>query len=90
MANVHFPSQEAIVSYLQGHALTSNPYLTEKRIIETVAGYFANQEKAPLGINLGVMLALHDLNERLQLPGFSLNAIQLNLTTALMDCAREA
>jgi len=87
---LHFPSQGAIVSYLEQHPLTSketNPYLSEQKIIETVAKFFADQDKADMGVDMGVMLTMMDLNEKLGLPQMSLMAINLNLTAALKDCA---
>jgi len=87
VATVLFPSKEAIVSYLQQHPLTKDPYLTEKKIIETMANFFAKQEKVPDGINLGVMLSLSDVNKKLKLPRVALMTIQINLVAALKDCA---
>lgn len=84
---LHFPSQGAIISYLEQHPLTSDPYLKEKKIIETVAQFFADQDKAPMGVDMGVMLTMMDLNEKLGLPQMGLMAINLNLTAALKDCA---
>ncbi|KAG8171508.1 hypothetical protein JTE90_007397 [Oedothorax gibbosus] len=65
---LHFPSKGEIVSYLEQHPLTNDPYLTEKKIIEAVADFFADKDKAPMGVDMGVMLKLADLNEKLQLP----------------------
>lgn len=84
---LHFPAQDAIVAYLTKHPLTNNPYLTEKKIIETVSKFFADQDKAEPGVDMGVMLSLYDLNEKLGLPQMALMTIQLNLTQALKDCA---
>lgn len=87
---LHFPSQGAIVSYLEQHPLTSketNPYLSEKKIIEAVAKFFADQDKADMGVDMGVMLTMYDLNEKLKLPEMALMTINLNLTAALKDCA---
>ncbi len=90
-ATLHFPSKEAIVSYLEQYPSTSkaiNPYLSTKNIIEAVAGFFADQEEvAPDGVDTGVMLTMMDLNEKLDLPQIELVRIKLNLTTALKDCA---
>ena len=86
-STIHFPSKEVIASYLQKHSLTKDPYLTEKRIIETVASFFANSDKVPIGVDIGVSLSLFDLNEKLGLPKFALMTIQLNLEQALKDCA---
>lgn len=61
--------------------------MSEKKIIETVAKFFADQDKADMGVDMGVMLTMMDLNEKLGLPQMSLMAINLNLTAALKDCA---
>lgn len=84
---LQFPAQDAITTYLTKHPLTSDPYLTEKKIIETVAKFFANQRKAELGVDMGVMLSLYDLNKKIGLPETALIAIQMNLVEALKDCA---
>ena len=85
--SLHFPSEREIISYLEQHPLTSDPYLKEKKIIETVAKFFANQDKADMGVDIGVMLTMHDLNEKIKLPETAVMAINLNLTAALKDCA---
>lgn len=86
---LRFPAQNELTACLKKHPMTNDPYFTEKRINEVVAKSFANQEKVPLGIDLGVMLELNDLNEKLRLPAMRLKTIQLNLTTALKYCAKE-
>jgi hypothetical protein len=85
---LHFPSHSTIVSYLENHPLTSNPYLKEKGIIEAAARAFADQSKVPMGIQMGVMLTMHDLNEKIKLPQVTMMTIHMNLTQALEDCAR--
>lgn len=87
---LHFPPKGAIISCLEQHPVTSketNPYLTEKKIIEAVADFFADQDKAPMGVDMGVMLTMMDLNEKLGLPQMGLMAINMSLTEALKDCA---
>ncbi|KAG8194647.1 hypothetical protein JTE90_003120 [Oedothorax gibbosus] len=84
---LHFPSKGEIVSYLEQHPLTNDRYLTEKKIIEAVADFFADKDKTLMGVDMGVMLKLADLNEKLQLPQVALITININLTAALKDCA---
>ncbi|MBU6383004.1 MAG: hypothetical protein KGQ49_00995 [Verrucomicrobia bacterium] len=89
-ATLHFPSKPAIMSYLEAHPLTSkdtNPYLTEKKIIEAVADFFADQDKTPHGVDVGVILTMYDLHEELELSPGGVTTIQMNLTAALKDCA---
>lgn len=84
---LRFPSQEAITAYLAKHRLTNTPYNQEKRINEAVANAFANSTKVPMGVQIGVMLAMCDVNETLDLPESAVMAISMNLTAALTDCA---
>lgn len=70
-STVQFPSKAAIVSYLEQHPMTSkksNPYLSEQKIIDAVAKFFADQRKTPMRVNTGVMLIMYDVNELLGLP----------------------
>ncbi len=87
---MHFPSQEVLVSCLDKHPLTGKqvvPYLSEKGITKTLAESFANTDKAPAGVNLGVISTLYDLNEKLELPEYSLASLHVDLVGALKDCA---
>ncbi len=40
-----------------------------------------------MGVQMGVMLTMHDVNENLGLPESALMTINMNLTQALQDCA---
>jgi alanine-alpha-ketoisovalerate/valine-pyruvate aminotransferase len=87
---LHFPSEEAIIFYLKKHPLTSErtqPYLTDKKIIDAVAKFFANQDKAPKDVDVDVMSTMCDLNEKLKLPESVVKVINFKLTLALKDCA---
>ncbi len=87
---LHFPSQGAIVSYLEQHPLTSketNQYLSEEKIIEAVAKFFGDQDKPEMCVDTGVMLTMYNLNEKLKLSEMVLESITLILTDALKDCA---
>jgi len=84
---LRFPSQEVITAYLAKHPLTSDSYNQEKRINEAVAKAFANSTKVEMGVQMGVMLTMYDVNENLGLPESEVTAINMNLTQALIDCA---
>lgn len=83
----HFPSQEAITSYLAKHPLTNNPYHHKHKINEAIATFFANSATVPLGIQMGVMLTIYTINQKLQLTEPALLSLNINLTQALRDCA---
>ena len=84
---MRFPAQDVIVAYLTKHTLTSDPYLVEKKIIEAVAKFFANQDKEPIGVDLGVALETMSLSKKLGLSTMSLAHLNENLAKALKDCA---
>lgn len=84
---LHFPSEGFIVAYLKAHPLTNYPLLKEKKIIEIVAKFFANQEKYPMEVDMIVMLTMKSLNTKLGLPKKRILQIQINLSEALKDCA---
>ena len=85
---IHFPSQEALISCIDQHPLIAvTPYFSEKGVTEAIAAYFADEDKVPRGVDLGVILALHDLDKKLQLPSISLAILKRNLVEALKECA---
>jgi hypothetical protein len=91
---LHFPSQEAITAYLAKHPLISDPlisdsYNQEKKIKDAVAQFFANSRKVPMGVQMGVMLTISELNKKFGLPQSAVMALNMNLTEALQDCANE-
>lgn len=89
-STLHFPAQDAIVAYLTKHPLTSDPDLTENKIIETVAEFFANQVySTPMGVEMSVMLVMTHLSPSVQirLTGIRMVTITTNLIAALVDCA---
>ncbi len=89
---LHFPSQQTIVSYLEEHPLTNKkgyPYLSNKKIIEAVAHFFANPDKAQIGIDAGVTLTMSDLQDKLNISHNPLMFIIKCLKHALTDCAHE-
>lgn len=84
-ANLQFPEKDAIVLYLNLSSLTS--HLEEKKYIEPVATCFANhkdvkESEVKLVVNYTIKVV-----EGIDLPNTTLNAIVLNLTQALIDCA---
>lgn len=91
MASIlHFPSREAIITYLEQHPNINqdgDTYLKDNHIIEAVADFFADQDKAPLGVNIGVNMVMTDIGERLNLNIAGIVTIGMNLTKALKDCA---
>lgn len=87
---MHFPSQKILVSCLNKHPLTVTQYLSEKGVTEAVAESFADTDKVPIGVELGVAVALYDLNEKLGLTDEVLMIMQRNLMGALKDCATGA
>src|SRR5690242_14447191 len=89
LATLHFPSESSIIAYIEQDPYITNldkRYFAEKRITQTVAKHFANQDFAPGGVDLGVMLVTYDLNKSLHLPEHTLYAIQENLKQVLRDC----
>jgi hypothetical protein len=89
-STLHFPSKEVIVSYLKQHPNTdeeTHPFLTENKIIETVADHFADEDKNEIGVDMVVTLTLYDLNQSLKLSAVVLATIRKNLVIALKDCA---
>ncbi len=68
---VRFPSEQNIIASLEQHPLTNkdkdtNHYLSEHKIIQAMARYFANKELAPRGIQMGVSITMSDLNQKLK------------------------
>ena len=86
---LHFPSETTIIEYLKVHPLTNNPYLTEKKILQTAAKRFANTEKTLDAIEIDVMFTLQDLNKKINLPKTVLISINSKLTKALEECAKK-
>jgi hypothetical protein len=84
-----FPSQKLLTTCLSQHPVAgteANPYLTEKKIIQTVAKEFAASEANSGGIEMGVMLTLDDLNT-VQLHVTTLLTIHMTLVDAVKECA---
>lgn len=82
----HFPSQAAIVSYLEQYS-SEDRYLKENGVFKAVAQYFADQSFDGMGVQMGVTLTMCDLGKKIGLPGYAVITIIKNLTEALKDCA---
>ena len=84
---VVFPGANAIMTSLQQHPRTSDPYLMEKKIIRTVAKHFEGQEREINSIDRGVKFVVVDLMDELDLPAQLSKDICQNLVAGLKDCA---
>lgn len=82
--SLRFPSETILISRLE-NVLSDQQYMKEKKIIQALAKAFANQTKEPIGVDMGVMLELYDLN--IQLPEIALRAMIILLCAALKKCA---
>lgn len=64
---LHFPSAESMVSFLAEHPLLKTDYCEEKgvtkAIAELAAKRFADREKSEIGVRIGVLLMIRDLQE---------------------------
>jgi hypothetical protein len=78
---VHFPAEDAIVSYLENHP-SSKSY--DKKIIKTVAMLFAKLEWDLDQVKGHILVTLYRV---LKLEASELRIIQENFITALTDCA---
>jgi hypothetical protein len=89
-SKLHFPNQDAIISYLQKDPRTcedNNPFLTEKKIIQVIAQLFAKQDKTLTQVQNDVMAIMQNLNEKLKLSEGEIVGINTCLTLTLKDCA---
>lgn len=87
LQTLHFPSEEKMISYLEGHPLTSDSYLKENKILEAVAKVFAGQKKDSVYIGMDLMSTLCETLQKLKIPRAEAMKIKANLTRALLDCA---
>ncbi len=86
---LHFPAEKEIVDYLTRHPLTQDRYLADKKIISTVAKTFAEQERIPSSLDIGIKETLLEMNQQLRLNDNALFTIEDNLKRALSDCATQ-
>lgn len=86
--SVHFPSKDMIRVYLANHRLTKNLFEQEKKIIDAVSVFFANQRQTASKIESNVRLAMIDLKERLDFSETLLMDIEPLIALALMECAQ--
>lgn len=88
ISTLRFPDQEVIIEYLAGHPMTKNLPLIDWKIRESVARFFANQNKDSLEVERDVWLCLYLSNDKLILSQSS-KAVSEGLISALEDCAGE-
>lgn len=62
-----FPPREQLLACLRAHPMLQDRWDIKNRTHEYVAEQFANQEKTPGGLKLGVKLTIKDMNEDLKL-----------------------
>jgi hypothetical protein len=86
-SKLSFPNEATIKNYLENeHPLTKDDlYMKKKKVLEAAARTFADKEKVPMGINLGLTLMLHDIGYDVPHPAYTITII--NLSEALKDCA---
>lgn len=105
-SNLHFPKAHKMIEFLTHHALLNTAYLQEKGITQAVANLaakrFANCERAEMGVKLGSILLITDLQAgkdgftgealpdlgKLRLPDFFWEQLADMTELALKDCAR--
>lgn len=86
---VHFPPEKELLACLSKHPLTNDPFFTEKKINATAAEFFANSDKYPNGIVIGVSILMDGIAQETSLPPKRAGMVGVNLATALTDCAQE-
>lgn len=84
---VHFPSQEIITSYIKQHPATNKGEI-DLRYINCVSQFFAKKQFILWEISGHVVLQIYDLNNKLKLPSKGLPTVAMNLSKALIDCAK--
>lgn len=86
-STLHFPSESIIKNYLENeHPLTKDDsYMKEKKVLEAAARTFADQDKVPMGIQIGLTFMLHDIGYNVPQP--AIMTTTMNLSAALKDCA---
>lgn len=85
---LQFPSQEAIVSYLDQHPglKDSLPHLRNKKIIEAVAKVFAGKTLFPGGVDMNIELVFAEKEKELGMSEMALITMQMNLVDILKEC----
>lgn len=102
---LHFPDAETMTQYLSNHPLLKMDYYQEKgitkAIAELAAARFANSDKVEMGVKMGTMLLINDLQAgkdgftgkalpnlgKLGLPSMIWAQISMATESALIDCA---
>ncbi|MDE3046383.1 MAG: hypothetical protein KGJ02_07050 [Verrucomicrobiota bacterium] len=87
-STVNFPPKAQIVSYLEQTANRGTLVeTTYKKIIDTVAAYFADKKTDAVGVSCGVVKTTFDVEEKFGLAYSTKKNLWANLEKALMDCA---
>lgn len=104
-STLHFPNAQTMKACLCDHPLLAMDYYKEKGITKAIADLaserFANSDKVEMGIKMGTMLMINDLQEgkdgftgkslpnlgKLGLPPMVWAQISMATESALMDCA---
>jgi len=102
-ATLHFPSAEVMTKFLSNHELLNLDYYQEKGITQTIAKLaaerFANSDKVEMGIKMGTMLIVNDLQQgedgftgaklpKIELPKMSWVQLSMAIESALVDCTK--
>lgn len=104
---LHFPDAKTMTESLSNHPLLKMDYYQEKgitqAIVELAAARFADSDKEEMGVKMGTMLIIHDLQTgtdgfsgkavpnlgKLGLPSMFWAQISMATEAALMDCAKK-
>lgn len=84
-SELHF-SRESIITYLEQHPAISqeeDTYLGDKKIIETVANFFADKDMTSTGIDAGMNVLMAKIGKGLNLDIAGMVTIEMSLTRAL-------
>lgn len=103
---LHFPDVKTMTQYLSNHPLLKTEYFLEKGITKAIAELaaerFADSDKVEMGVQIGAMLLIHDLQAgedgftgkplpnlgKLGLPSMIWAQISMATEAALIDCAK--
>ena len=106
-ALLHFPNAETMKTYLCKHPLLKMDYYQEKGITQAIAELaaerFADSDKVEMGVKMGTMLMMNDLQTgkdgfsgkvlpnlgKLGLPSMVWAQISMATEEALIDCANQ-
>ena len=78
---IQFPNKQELTQFLE-EQLKDIPWMKEKNITGIVADAFADQAKEPIGVDLGVMLALCESPD---VDGFMLQIMSMSISEVLKN-----